>query len=501
MIIMSQKATVSTGGHLIDPHCNCQTGTLVEHNNMIYDCTLNQTDLKTNANKFYIMQVLKNGHNYIVFLRYGRIGESGRIDQKNFSSELDAIIFFEKQFKSKTGNAWCNKDKFEKKNGKYFLTEIETAEVSDVSDSESEIESDDNDMDERVIDFLKLISNMEYMKQSLTQLDIDVNKMPLGKISQKQIDAAYKILGKINKKIDGDIEVLIDLSSKFYTLIPYICNRAQKPPIISTKKLVGKNLNLLNELSQLAYGAKAVTKMKGNKSALAKLYTDLNTEIVPLDTTDEMYQILETYLKNSMAPTHHFRFEILNMYQLDRPDERAAYDVFSEKLKNKTLLFHGTRIPNLIGILKNGLVVDPSKLGINVSIAGKMFGMGLYFANSCTKSIQYTDYYSSGNIACLFVSEVALGKMLIKKGADSSLNADTLPKGYHSTWGMGSSGFDKYDKYDDGTQIPCGKLAQKKEKNLSLLYDEFIVYHEEQINLRYIIKLKIIENYNAKRIY
>jgi poly [ADP-ribose] polymerase 2/3/4 len=142
--------------------------------------------------------------------------------------------------------------------------------------------------------------------------------------------------------------------------------------------------------------------------------------------------------------------------------------------------------------LKNGLVVDPSKLGITVSVTGKMFGMGLYFANSCSKSIQYCAYDASDNIACLFVSEVALGKMLKKVDADCNLNAKTLPKKYQSTWGMGQSSYELYDKYDDGTKIPSGKInAQKNAARRCLRYDEFIVYHEEQIYLRYMILMRV----------
>ena len=66
-----------------------------------------------------------------------------------------------------------------------------------------------------------------------------------------------------------------------------------------------------------------------------------------------------------------------------------------------------------------------------------------------------------------------------------------MPSGYHSTWGLGRSTIKQYDRYDDGTQIPVGKLAQNSVGKYDLLYDEFIVYHEEQVNLRYIIKLRV----------
>ncbi len=491
---MSNKATVSTKGHLIDPHCKYITGAILEYNNSVYDCTLNQTDISSNKNKFYIMQIIKNGSKYILYIRFGRIGIIGNISHKEFTSEYPAVAFFEKQFKSKTGNSWHDRENFEKKDGKYFLTEKECADVSDETVSDSDESSDEEEkLDDRVIDFVKLITNTTYMKNTLVQLEIDTDKMPLGKIRQEQIDDAYEILDKINKNLKNQ-DKLVKLSSEFYTLIPIACGR-QKPPVINNAKLIGKNINLLNELSQMVYGTKAVIKLKKDKGSLSKLYEDLHTDIIPLDKTDEMYNILVEYLINSRAPTHHFKFSVLNIYEINREFERDLYDVFSKKISNKTLLFHGTRAPNLCAILKNGLVVDPSKLGINVCITGKMFGLGLYFTNSCSKSIQYCAYDASDGIACLFVAEVALGNQWQKKQADPSITAQNLSKQYNSVWGMGRSTIANYDEYDDDTRIPHGKIKPiANSQGHSLLYDEFIVYHEEQVNLRYIIMLKVTDD-------
>lgn len=489
------KTTVSTKGHLIDPHCKYNDGILLEANDTIYDCTLNQTEISSNKNKFYIIQLIQSGSKYVVYIRYGRIGETGRISYKDFSNKSTAIDFFEKQFSTKTGNKWMNKDDFIKKKGKYFLTEIECVDVSDQEDTSATTSESEIELDPRVTDLVKLMSNITYMQNTLVQLEIDIKKMPLGKISQIQIDNAYEILNKIVNEINNGQreEKLIKLSSEFYTLIPCACGR-QKPPLINDDEIIGEKMNLLNELSQMVF-AIAIIKQKRNtfiQSNIINLYNELSTEIIPLEKTDDMYQILVTYLNNSKASTHHFKFNVLDIFEIKREQERDLYEQYSNKLKNKTLLFHGTRVSNLIGILKNGLVVDPSRLGISVSIAGKMFGMGLYFANSCSKSIQYCAYNLSDNIACLFVAEVALGKMLKKKQADSTLDAKTLPKGYHSTWGLGQSSFEIYDEYDDSTRIPGEKIKLlSKGSGRTLLYDEFIVYHEEQINLRYIIKLKI----------
>jgi poly [ADP-ribose] polymerase len=340
---MSKKVTVSTKGHLIDSYCQYYMGTILEHNGSVYDCTLNQTDISFNKNKFYIMQIIKNGNEYIVYIRYGRIGIIGKIDYKEFTSEYSAIAFFEKQFRSKTGNDWNKRNNFVKKNKKYFLTEKECVDVPDEEIDDDPNCDDEEEMDERIIELVKLITNTTYMKNTLVQLEIDTKKMPLGKIGQEQIDSAYEILDKINKNLKYP-EKLVDLSSEFYTLIPIACGR-QIPPIINNVKLIGKNVNLLNELTQMVYGTKAVIKLKKDRGNLMKLYQDLHTEIIPLDESDKMYQILKEYLMNSRAPTHHFQFKILNIYEINREFERDAYDAFSKKISKKTLLFHGTRVP------------------------------------------------------------------------------------------------------------------------------------------------------------
>ena len=358
---MSTKATISTKGHLIDPHCeHAKDGVLVEYQGSVYSCTLNQTNIGSNNNKFYIMQIIKIGNDYVVYIRYGRIGVIGKPTYKKCNQNT-AIAFFERQFQSKTGNRWSNRHDFEKRPGKYYMADIECVDVSEEENDENDTDKDGIELDKRITNFLKLMSNTTYMKNTLIQLEIDVEKMPLGKISQNQIDDAYEIINKINAiiKKSNNQEKLIKLSSDFYTLIPIACGM-RAPPVINSTKLIGKNINLLNELSQMVFGTKAVIKLKKNKTNLIKFYNDLHTDIVPLDKTDEMYQLLESYLKNSKAPTHNFDYEILEILQIDREGERDLYDTFSIKITNKTLLFHGTRVSNLIGILQNGLVCDPS---------------------------------------------------------------------------------------------------------------------------------------------
>lgn len=60
------------------------------------------------------------------------------------------------------------------------------------------------------------------MKQALQALEIDIKKMPLGKIKKSQILDGYKILTEIQEAIQnptGNQAKLKDCTNKFYTLI------------------------------------------------------------------------------------------------------------------------------------------------------------------------------------------------------------------------------------------------------------------------------------------
>ena len=53
---------------------------------------------------------------------------------------------------------------------------------------------------------------------------------------------------------------------------------------------------------------------------------------------------------------------------------------------NKWLLWHGTKTVNLLGILKDGLLVDAPY----TEITGRAYGSGIYLADTFGKSINYS---------------------------------------------------------------------------------------------------------------
>ena len=320
---------------------------------------------------------------------------------------------------------------------------------------------------------------------SLAKLEFDTKKMPLGKLSTKQLDNAQALLIKITKiiqkKTTTDTE-LTDLSSDYYTLIPYPCGR-KKPPLIDSQEIVDKYKELIEELRNMVITVKLLENSNANlnNNPLDNIYNDLNTTIKPISNQSEIWKHIHDYMKNTHGKTHHFSTEILDIFEINRKNENDLSNT-----GNNVLLWHGSKLTNFCSILQKGLLLDPSNLGIKIT--GKMFGYGVYFANS-SKSIPYCDTQSTDNIGCLLLCEVALGNCSKRTESDYYITKDELKKeNCDSTWGRGRNTPRSYVQHDS-YKIPNGKLKATN-LNTSLLYDEFIVYDTNQFKIKYMVLFK-----------
>ncbi|KAJ3602176.1 hypothetical protein NHX12_029935 [Muraenolepis orangiensis] len=193
-----------------------------------YDCTLTQTNIKdnNNNNKFYVIQVVKINNGYYCLWKWGRVmkGEDGiRRESAGYISANDAIKEFEKKFKQKTKNNWADRDNFVTHKGKYTLIEL---------DRRTEVDEVDG------------------TTKTVLQVNPDIEKMPLGKLSEKQIDKGVKVLKEIEDALGQTLEELEELSSRFYTTIPHNYSRKTVPPVINTQEVINQKKTFLETLRQ-----------------------------------------------------------------------------------------------------------------------------------------------------------------------------------------------------------------------------------------------------------
>ena len=75
-----------------------------------------------------------------------------------------------------------------------------------------------------------------------------------------------------------------------------------------------------------------------------------------LDRDSDEYKLIVSYVENTHAPSHEIQIEIIDILKLNRSAEREQ---FRADINNRQLLWHGSRISNMAGILSQGLRIAP----------------------------------------------------------------------------------------------------------------------------------------------
>mmetsp|Transcript_30885 Transcript_30885/g.62618 ORF Transcript_30885/g.62618 Transcript_30885/m.62618 type:complete len:130 (-) Transcript_30885:22-411(-) len=127
-----------------------------------------------------------------------------------------------------------------------------------------------------------------------------------------------------------------------------------------------------------------------------------------------------------------------------------------------------------------------------------MFGKGVYFADSFSKSANYCNTQGRGSSGLLLLCEVALGRTHNLPTADYHAAAGCTANNCHSTYGIGKSkpdpAADVFLTTDDmqSVRVPQGRMAANPDLTQAghLLYNEFIVYDVAQIRMRYLVEVK-----------
>lgn len=495
------KTVVMKGKAPVDAECKAKLGKAHVYceGKEVYDVMLNQTNLQFNNNKYYLIQLLEDDSSkaYSVWMRWGRVGKVGQSSLTACGGDLlKAKDIFKKKFLDKTKNEWENRDFFDKVPGKYDLvfmdyssndkeenkTETDAAPVKKPCSLVAEVQS-----------LLELICDLKAMEECVLEMKFDTRKAPLGKLTTEQIRAGYAALKKIEEclKKKGSNRELLEACNQFYTRIPHDFG-LRPPPIIRSEEELKEKIELLEALSDIQIAVKVVQSSGDSEEhPLDRQYKSLHCGLQPVPPSAHEYQIIERYLQSTHASTHRdYTMTVLDIFAVDREGET---DNFLKDIHNRTLLWHGSRLSNWVGILSKGLRIAPPE----APVTGYMFGKGIYFADMSSKSANYCFANQQNNVGLLLLCEVALGDC--NELLDADYEANNLPSGKHSTKGLGRTGPDPKNAVTlDGMTVPMGPgVATRAAKNTgySLLYNEFIVYNPSQARMRYLLRIKF--NYSS----
>ena len=487
---------VKKGRGVVDVNSGMQDKAHVyESGPKVYQCTLNQTNIAQNNNKFYVIQLLESdkGGEYWVWTRWGRVGVIGQSNLDKAFSLPAAIAQFNKKFREKTSNDFNNLESFTKVPGKYQLMEMDfggdDGKDTSATDDATSASVPASKLPPEVQDVIKMISNKGDMEKAMKELEIDTAKMPLGKISKKQIKEAFGYLKLIEAELakpkpsNADI---VSHSSMFYTLVPHDFGFSLPPPIRDDLMLKRK-MELLEVLADLEVASKLLEgSKKSGTNPIDASYDSLKCKLTPIPHDSPTFKRIVEYAANTHGATHSaYKLVVEEVFEVDREGEAKRYNATSSGIGNKQLLWHGSRTTNYMGILSQGLRIAPPE----APCTGYMFGKGVYFADSSSKSANYCHCAPSNPEGLMLLCEAALGTM---QEYTHAMYMDKPKPGTHSTKGVGAHEPDESEaQVVDGVKWPLGKIGKTPgAPKTTLQYHEYIVYDVGQAKMNYLLKVR-----------
>jgi poly [ADP-ribose] polymerase len=383
-----------------------------------------------NNNKFYEMQA--NGSNFNV--KYGRVEST--VQTASYPMHM-----------------WSTKYNEKIRKGYKDVTDFVTVEVTKVAKDNTPLE---NVKEKLVNDFLVL------MKAYTDRLVSTTYSVKAEAVSQKQVDAAQKIIDELNKMDDSTMTGAKKVNDKLvelYTVIPRRMGQVNDyllPNIKLNKTLVSEQDNLDAMAAQVSLIKPKTAKEK--KAETKKSQTMLDKLGLTMAEA-KVYKEIDYLLKQSHGRKVHAIFEV------NKPAEDSTFDGWVGKQKDKSTkhLIHGTRCTSVIPILEIGLKIRPT--GGNFQFSGKAYGDGNYFSEHMQKSLGYT---GSDPDKIILVYEVHTGNPFVY---DGWFRGNSFPLNYSE---LQKRGF-------DSTFVKAGN---------GLLNSEIIAYNEQQNRIKYIIWLK-----------
>jgi poly [ADP-ribose] polymerase len=461
-----------------------------EEFDIVKKAVLQVTDIKTNHNKYYAIELhaaQQDGRTlYRIFTHYGRTDDletnpnAGQKECRYFDTPGEADACYLSIYREKTGPRKGYKEVAlaSTRIGSHKARGTSTGEV----DART-LEKINRKKDESALAPAAKTSSLHPSVQALVRYLYDeaTNALtstvaakitangietPLGILTIGQIEKGENILTQLydlfqQKQTKGRDDDMVQLTGEFYTTIPHRIGRSRA----AVKNAVINTLEMLYEKQETLQLMKDMLQVNGEAGSVlfdAKVdqeYEALKCDIAAVEPDDPRYKELEQYVVKSQIKTNTIR--VKNIWSLRRSSE---WDEFTTSIGNQRLLFHGSRIQNWVGILSRGILLPKIvvSLGVKRTDAGWL-GNGIYFGDAACTSAFYT---SPGKKQSRFLSiaRVALGKM--KDYTTITYGLAGPPEGYDSCHGVRNQ---------------PGVASQFAD-------DEYVIYRTQQHRMEYLVE-------------
>ena len=497
--------------------------------NDVYNVLLTKTDSATNVNKFYTIQLVayknkKGGKfEYAVFRKWGRFGGSGAGPMNGSLAvefgpdKADAVQAFREKFTECTGIDFDLRGVVPQKPGRYAYVELNGQDENQpVVKKVVKKSSEPSKLEKDLIDLIQLIFDIDMIEREMSSsMDIDTSRLPPNALSKRQLSLGLSVLREIEhillpseenmEILDGPSKELklIDCANRFYTIVPHCFDRKQSVPVIESLRTLKQRILNIEDLMQIVELEEMRTSSVSHAATLHRpipdvQYEELNCKLETVKKDSIEWNLIAKTIAETHAKSHDtYKIKVDKIFRTDRDGEWDRFRADPSYDKKRRLLWHGSRLSNWASILKNGLRIAPKE----APVTGYMFGKGVYFADCSSKSANYCFPTPEEPDGLLVLCEVAIGKPYLRLEAQYEAPSKCRKKECDSTWGIGEHAPLQEAEFPDGSIIPCGPIESNAlmiqvgktewpRAKPSLQYNEYIVYRESQLAMKYVVHVK-----------
>eukprot|EP00079_Xenopus_tropicalis_P033570 XP_017947341.1 PREDICTED: poly [ADP-ribose] polymerase 4-like [Xenopus tropicalis] len=290
--------------------------------------------------------------------------------------------------------------------------------------------------------------------EALTHLD-QILSCPVNSISLSDVSKAEGVLLWVRKALDTGVEPsdIRKAMAEFYQLIPH-----KEPLQVNIDvTLVSSKQDLCQRIQDIVNVCE-INSGELNPSSFAK-YRALQCRIEHIDPeSEEFLQVSQQVLEKQRSD------EFINIIKIFRVSKSSEATEFERNLGNVKPLLHASTPHSFVGILHRGLILPKSTEDDLLRTDTGNLGSGIYFRDSISTSVKYSEPAVTNGARLIVVCDVALGNCKDVYKRDFSLTA--APSGFHSVHGV--------------RQIPGAKSDFEQ--------DEFVVYKKDQVAMRYVVQ-------------
>lgn len=259
-------------------------------------------------------------------------------------------------------------------------------------------------------------------------LDTGVVSTPLGVVTKENISEARVLLNSMADLVERkeyDNSVFMRSLSDYLMLVPQkvSARRGWHREVIRDVLGLQKQNTMLDQMETSVDMALAQIE-QARASAQGETPSLFNTTIEIVEDGATIDRITKFFMQTVNMSHTSRNLRPKKVYKVHHANMEAGWVNDGAKMSNIWELWHGTRVFNVLSILKNGLIVPKS--GGSYHVTGRMFGDGLYFSDQSTKSLNYAQGYWDGgprdNNCFMFLFDVAMGNYHVPSSSNSQLH-------------------------------------------------------------------------------